>query len=391
MVIVTRSDIVPTDHGAAVKIDRTAWGLSHLFDAVYLVSGNRERYFVYRAGARTEHSYPRWLALLGPEQARVDKRLNDLGLPASDAFLFEPLIDWSFVARTLYLGRRSGARLFQAEFPAYARACIWAQACLGGRTLLVEHNVEYERLRSQFPDMSEHTFKLLQDTEVQLCNRVDAVVAVSQRDRNRLLADGVSAEKIHVIPHGVDLEVYDEALPANVRDRFDIDDDSVLLVYHGIYLYPPNLEAMQLMASQVLPRLQRQGVNAKVLAIGRHPPAKALHPDILFTGSVERLAPYLLAADIAVVPLMRGGGTRMKILDYFAAGLPVVSTTKGIEGMSATPTENVLIFDDWDDFATAIQSLASDRASAAAIGAAGRRFVAGLGWRDITRRYLDLV
>ncbi|ESQ13728.1 MAG: glycosyltransferase [Thiohalocapsa sp. PB-PSB1] len=391
LVIVTRSDIVPADHGAAVKIDRTAWGLSHHLDMVYVVTDDREQYYAYRAGTRTEHRYPRWLASLGPDRQQVRERLTNIGVPVSDAFLYEPLTDWSFIARTLYLGHRSGASVFQAEFPAYARACAWTQKLLGGSTLLVEHNVEHQRLENQFPDMPEAARTLLRSTEVQLCNRVDAVVVVSEPDGARLRVDGVDAEKIHLIPHGVDLEAFDAAVPADVRGRFGIDDDTVLLVYHGIYLYPPNLEAMRIMANQILPRLEGRGVKAKVLAIGRNPPDEPLHPDIIFTGSVEQIAPYLMAADIAVVPLVRGGGTRMKILDYFAARIPVVTTSKGIEGIPATPGKEAAIADDWTDFSAAIQSLADDRGAAADMGAAGRRLVEPLGWRDIACRYLDLV
>jgi glycosyltransferase involved in cell wall biosynthesis len=227
--------------------------------------------------------------------------------------------------------------------------------------------------------------------EILLCNRVDKVITVSQRDKDRLAADGVEDRKIHVIPHGVDLEQFDHAQPLDVRERFHIPAERPLLVYHGIYLYPPNLEAMQVMASEILPRLHARGIKPKVLAIGANAPAKPVHEDIIFTGPVASIAPYLLAADIAVVPLQKGGGTRMKVLDYFAARLPVVSTTKGVEGIPVENGVQAVIEDDYDRFARAVADLANDSSRAREVGARGRAFVEKLDWKTITGRYLQLI
>lgn len=389
--IISRQDIFPTDHGAAVKIERTAWGLSLVAGTVAVVTDDRRSYWLYERGHLSQGKYPRWLSRLGKDESTLEARLTALGVPASDAFLYYPLVDWSFVARTLYVGWRHGVRAYQAEFPAYARPALWARALLGGTALLVEHNVEYDRLWSQSSNMSLRAYGFLRNNEISLCNQCDAVVAVSEPDRVRLVADGVEPARVHYIPHGVDLDAFDRATPRDVRGELGIPPDQPLLVFHGIYLYPPNLEAMEVMAREILPRIRAAGVRPKVLAIGRSPPPVPLDPDILFLGSVPELAPYLLAADLAVVPLQKGGGTRMKILEYFAAGLPVVSTAKGIEGIPATNGVHAIIEDDFERFAGAVVSLVHNRARAQALGRAARAFVEPLGWTAIAKRYWALI
>lgn len=390
VILVSRSDIRPANHGAAVKIDRTAWGLSHAVSAVYLVSDDRGHYWEVRRGVFRQRRFPRWLARLGPEPERVRRFLIESGIPADDAFLYTPVADWSFMLRTLYLALKSGARLYQAEFPAYGRATVWARDLLGGRALLVEHNVEYQRLADQVDALPRHGYEMLRKVELGWCRRSDAVITVSEADRQRLIEDGIEATRVHVIPHGVDLEQFERAEPLDLHALYRIPRERPVLVYHGIYLYPPNLEAMQVMAREILPRLERQGVRATVLAIGAYPPEESLHPSLVFTGPVESVAPYLKAADLAVVPLQKGGGTRMKILDYFAAGLPVVSTAKGAEGIPIQPGVQAMVVEGQDAFAEAVAALLRDPHARDRLGRAGRTFVEPLDWRAIAARYLEL-
>jgi glycosyltransferase involved in cell wall biosynthesis len=391
VILVSRSDIRPTNHGAAVKIERTAWGLSFAVEAVYLLSEDRTRYHEVCQGRFVERTFPRWLQRLGPDPERVRAFLLDSGIPADDAFLYRPVADWSFIARTLYLALRTGARVYQAEFPAYGRATCWVRDLLGGRALLVEHNVEYQRLADQVPDLTRHGYDMLRKIELGWCNRSDAVIVVSEADRRRLLADGVAPERLHHIPHGVDLDGFEHAESLDLHALYGIPPEHAILVYHGIYLYPPNLEAMEVMAREILPRLERLGVAVTVLAIGAHPPGRELHPHLRFTGPVESVAPSLKGADLAVVPLQKGGGTRMKILDYFAAGLAVVSTAKGAEGIPIRSGVEALIVDSHDAFAQAVADLLADPERRARLGAAARAFVAPLDWRAIAARYLELV
>lgn len=392
MIMVSRSDLFPADHGAAVKIDRTAAALSQFVNGVYLLTDSRREYFLYSKGSRQKKKFPSWLSLLAPPRGLVHRRALKKGIPEEDAFLYYPMFDCSYILRTIYLALSYPAQVFQAEFPAFARPCIWGRSLFGGQVVLAEHNVEYQRLQDQSPDLSQQAYDYMRQTEIMLCNQADSVVTVSEQDQKRLMQDGVDARRIHHIPHGIDLDSFDQAEALDVRNRYNIPSEAALLVYHGTYLYPPNMQAVQVMALDILPLLRQYGIQARLLAIGPCPPADPAWSEVIFSGSVEHVAPYLLAADMAVVPLRQGGGTRMKILDYFAASLPVVSTAKGIEGIAVQNGQQAVVVEDADqDFALAVKELLDDPARAVSLGQKGRLFAEQLDWKIIGKRYVQLM
>lgn len=389
-VLVTRSDIEPANHGAAVRIQQLAAGLSRRLDAVFVVTGERGYCLEWRDGRVSRRRFPAWLRWLGPQRHWVILKLLLRGFPLSNLFLYFPLADAGYTRRALWLGRRYRVVLWQAEFPAYAVACLRGQAVFGGATVLAEHNVEYERIREQEPDLGERRYALLRYWELRLCRASDNVICVSEPDRERLVADGVPAGRITVIPHGVDLASFREAKPADLRARYGLPRDCRVLVYHGTYRYPPNLEAMEFLARDILPALRRDGTDYRVLAVGLYPPARSPSPDILFTGAVEDLAAVLKGADAALVPLRQGGGTRMKVLDYLAAGIPVVSTAKGVEGLPLEAGRHYLAAETAGEFAAALAELSGDPARAEALVSAGRAFAESLDWQVIADRNLKL-
>lgn len=388
IVIVTRADLYPTDHGGAVKIVETARALSLNGRDVAIVTSERDRYWLYKNGERHEVRLPKWLGRISLPGRFSSLLHHAKDVPFSNAFLYLPLTDNSFLWRTVFVARQINANVYQAEFPAYVRACRFAKLVRGGKVGLVQHNVEYDRLRDQEPEMTQAQYERLKQLEIDYCNLSDVVICVSENDRQKLAADGVYEHKLFVVPHGVDLTTFDSAQPRDIRAELGWKEDDKVLVYHGTYQYPPNLEAIRMLVKEILPRLHTQGIHPKVLAVGRNPPAESLHEDVHFTGSVEIVAEYLKAADIAVVPLMDGGGTRMKIIDYFACALPVVSTAKGIEGIPVENGSAAFIDDDWDQLAAHIETLLTDNEKRTAMSAAGRAYASELDWRELVKDYL---
>jgi glycosyltransferase involved in cell wall biosynthesis len=166
--------------------------------------------------------------------------------------------------------------------------------------------------------------------------------------------------------------------------------EDILLVYHGTFSYPPNRQAIRIFAEELLPRLDDLGLRAHVLAVGRDAPPSSPHDRIHFTGSVADVAPWLKAADLAVIPLLEGGGTRMKIVDCFAAHLAVISTAKGIEGIPIEPGNQALVIDDWQQMAEAIVELKHNDAKRDALAASAYTMAKELDWSEIARRYRAL-
>ena len=182
---------------------------------------------------------------------------------------------------------------------------------------------------------------------------------------------------------------YDRA-GASGAAAFDLDPSKPVLVYHGTYSYPPNRQALDILAHEILPGLEARGRPCQLLAIGSRPPALPGRPDIALPGSLESLTGALKTADLAVVPLVAGGGTRMKILDYFAAGVPVIATAKGCEGLPVEDGNQLMVRDDWQGMIDAIIELLDGPDTAQRLAANARAHAESLDWAEIGKRYDEL-
>ena len=390
ILIVTRSDLFPADHGGAVKIVETARGLSLHGRKVGIVSDDRKHWWLFENGQKKQCRLPFWLRLLSLPRTLTRLLHFTKDLPESNSFLYLPLTDSSFFWHSLYVGKQLNAGILQAEFPAYAKPCIEAREILNAAVVLVEHNVEYARLKAQVAELTDEQFRNLQAIEIDLCNRSDAVICVSDNDRQRLLNDGVKPGLLNTIPHGFNPEPYKLPARDSLRKDFGLPDSAVLIAFHGTFSYPPNRDALQVFAQILLPQLAGSQYDFHVIAIGRNPPSENLHPNIHFTGSVDEVGPWLKACDLAVIPLREGGGTRMKIIDCFAAGLPVISTSKGIEGIPVVNGREAIICDDWLSMANEIMALAESQEYRDRLSSAALEFAAEMDWKSIAKRYLDI-
>jgi glycosyltransferase involved in cell wall biosynthesis len=221
---------------------------------------------------------------------------------------------------------------------------LWLHACLplaaqaGARTVLDAHNVEaqvYEDIagrsgRPQDALMAERTAAL----ERRVLAQVDQVWACSEDDRARL---GPSAV---LVPNVVD------AASTPLRDPAGREP---LLLYPASFAYPPNVVAAHVLCDEVLPAFAAQVRDARLALVGHSPPRwlrERADATVLVPGRVPSVRPWLERAAAVVVPLAEGGGTRFKVLEAMAAGVPVVSTTKGVEGLDLVDGEHLLVRDD---------------------------------------------
>ncbi len=138
--------------------------------------------------------------------------------------------------------------------------------------------------------------------------------------------------------------------------------DGPHVLFVGVLSYEPNRIAGEFLLEKIHPMLRSILPHARCTIVGRSPSRSMLDAalrdsSITLAGAVEDVRPYLAAADVVVVPLMQGGGTRLKILEAFAAQRPVVSTTKGNEGLRARSGEHLLLADDPQSIVAAIARL----------------------------------
>jgi len=192
---------------------------------------------------------------------------------------------------------------------------------------------------------------------------------------------------ILVIPNGVDLDTF---APLN-RPQ----DDRPTLLYVGSLDYYPNIDAIRFFFQKMYDPIRRQVPNVQVLIVGRNPLPDIQRltqlPGVEIIGSVPDIRPYYEQATILIVPLRLGGGTRLKIVEAMAMGLPVVSTSIGAEGLKVHPGENILIADDPLTFVNDVLRLLSDTALWHRIAAGGRQLAQAYDWRKLTEPLIDLV
>jgi glycosyltransferase involved in cell wall biosynthesis len=163
------------------------------------------------------------------------------------------------------------------------------------------------------------------------------------------------------------------------------------LLFVGNLDYPPNVEAATALATRIVPAVAsalHRPVNVNL--VGPHGPGQSIQalgrlPGIRLTGYVEDLAPLYERASAVVVPLARGGGTSIKVLEAFARGVPVVSTRAGVRGLGVEDGTHVLLGESTGDLAASVAALLRDPPWGARLARAAREFVE----RDFTAPLAD--
>jgi sugar transferase (PEP-CTERM/EpsH1 system associated) len=210
--------------------------------------------------------------------------------------------------------------------------------------------------------------------EGRLTNQFNHVVIVSEIDREALLElvpPAMPEPEISIIPNGVDLDYF---CPDPNTPR-----DPDTLIFSGKMSYHANVTMVLYLAQEIMPRVWRQRPEVKLQIVGKAPPqqitALAQHPNIVVTGMVPDIRPYIREAAAAVVPLIYGAGTQFKVLEAMACATPVITTTQAVKPLAAVPGRDILVADRPDEFARTILTLLANRDMRQKIGAAGRSYV----------------
>lgn len=202
--------------------------------------------------------------------------------------------------------------------------------------------------------------------------RVDRLGVCSEADRVALRARRPDA-CIAVLPNVLDATRVRQVRPQPGMQRE--------LLFVGALGYYPNIDAIRFLVTEILPRLRATSGRFALHIAGRGA-GRALRrmlagvPDVLLHGSVPDLAPLYARAHVALCPVRAGGGTRIKILEAFAHGVPVVATRAGAAGLEVAHARELLLADDPGAFAEAIVALGSPPV-ATALSERARAFVVG--------------
>ncbi|MEB3342543.1 glycosyltransferase family 4 protein [Okeania sp.] len=220
---------------------------------------------------------------------------------------------------------------------------------IGGKRKLIE--------KLQLMDISSKEAKLIRTVDqIWVCSETDRKILQDLYGKNRLS---------YIVPNGINISDYANVKNDNcsLPDRLNYYEKTIIFI--GSFGYQPNINAANFLIDKVYPRLRNIYPDCQLLLVGKDVPKELLetakkYPNIICTGTVPDVKPYLAASSIVVTPLFEGGGTRLKILEAFAAGRPVVSTTKGVEGINAQDGKHLLIRDDVEGIIWAICQLWSD-------------------------------
>jgi glycosyltransferase involved in cell wall biosynthesis len=288
--------------------------------------------------------------------------------------------------------------VIQAELLWTAPAALWLRRRTGAPVVLMQENVEYQKF-VRF-GMNSPFLKAVKWLEGWACRAADRVVALSEVDRDFMIdLYGVPPERLTIIPHGVDPDLFDLRPDgaAAARQALGVAADVPLLTFVGKLDYIPNVRAVEQIAERIAPAVWEHYPGAVFAIIGQG--AEALtdyrHDAIIYTGFVDaragthpNLSDYLSASDVVLVPLDSGSGTRLKILEAAANARPVVSTRIGAEGQDFADGEEILLVDEVDrTFVDATLRLLADPGLRERLGRAARtRVLAQYSWRAQVRK-----
>ena len=232
------------------------------------------------------------------------------------------------------------------------------------------HNIESELMR-RFAAQSNFAKRIyanltadrLEALERRMLTGQAGHIVCSEREKQKLLSIAPEA-MIQVVENGVDCDCFETNARQEQRDG---------LLFVGSMNYHANIEAAVDFVRDFWPRMRAQFPELRLTLLGSNPAAAvralASEPGIEVTGTVPDVRPHYATALAAIVPLKTGGGTRLKILEALAAGVPVISTKAGAEGLELTPGEHFLMAEKGDEWVAAVRRV-SDPAAASALSAA---------------------
>jgi glycosyltransferase involved in cell wall biosynthesis len=220
--------------------------------------------------------------------------------------------------------------------------------------------------------------------EAAIVRRVQAVIVFTEQDK-KVLEKFTIPTPIVTIPPGT--LIPDE--PSNPATSFP---ESLLFI--GSFIHPPNVEAALRLAQAVFPMVQACYPQLKLFVVGDQPPPelmKMASPQIIVTGRVPDVRPYLERATLFVAPLQLGGGIRIKVLEALAAGKAVVASRLAAEGLDVLDGREIALAGTDEEFADLIVQLLGDADRRASLGRRARAWAcANLGWDNSIAEYEQL-
>jgi len=277
--------------------------------------------------------------------------------------------------------------IIQCEFPSLFLGAYFAKKLRGNPSLVLdEHGVEINFVQEVYfkkPGILRKAVVVLSEfaavklsTHIFTCSRVDS------EHISRIYK--VPASKITDIPNAVGAEFLSEVEP----HKFE----KPTILFLGGFRHSPNLYGARAIKDVIMPLVIQKGKDAQFVFIGQEPPSWLSNTEnIKVLGYVPDVRPFIKGAHVCIAPIFQGSGTRLKILEYMALGKPVVTTSKGAEGIEAQPNIDIIIEDDMQRFSARIVELLRDTTKAERLGLNARKLIEeSYTWEKVTQRAIEV-
>jgi len=265
-----------------------------------------------------------------------DRFLYDSARAKWPRYLLYPIDKVIMALRGLRLGRRDGIELVFCETAHHALAGLWIARMLGVPCVWDSHG----SVKLFVESMGRGFFfsRVATALEQFLGKRVDSLITVAGQDVDAYASLGIPRSKMHIIPTCIDVSrVRTRARSAGVPTRASVDPAPLpVLLFFGSFKYEPNQEALDYINSRLAPYLERGGIRCEIHIAGRDIPAGSHHPLVKILGFVPDIYECLGQADLSIVPIWRGQGSKgvvlTKVLDAMAVGTPLVLSDYAARG-----------------------------------------------------------
>ena len=265
-------------------------------------------------------------------------------------------------------------------------------------SVLFQHNVESEIWRRHAETagnpvkktMYRMEFRKMLRYERSTVRKFQNVIAVSENDRS-LMAKWIDADRITVVPTGVDLAQY---APDPGASKASASEGAPLVTFIGAMDWEPNVDGVEYFCSEVWPAIKAEVPQARFRIVGRNPVRgvrKWASDSIEVTGRVPSVVEHLRESAVIIVPLRIGGGTRLKIYEAMATAKAVVSTTVGAEGLDVHHGRDIMLADDGRAFSRAVIKLLRDPDLRRCYEKAAAETAARYDWPAIGQRFSEVL
>ncbi|MFH1593712.1 MAG: TIGR03087 family PEP-CTERM/XrtA system glycosyltransferase [Candidatus Omnitrophota bacterium] len=218
-------------------------------------------------------------------------------------------------------------------------------------------------------------YKRLKEYEKRLAESFDSSIAISE-DEKRLFGTYLDNSKMHVVSNGVDIEYYGSSRHQVTKSP----DKAKSILFVGAMDYFANVDAVTYFCRKIFPLIKERVPEVKFYIVGSSPTAEVKRlasedKSVVVTGFVPDVRPYLASSSVFVAPFRIARGIQNKILQAMASGVPVVTSERGNEGISAKDGDEIFVADRNDLFADNVVNLLNDKELRMRVSMASRRFV----------------